>query len=64
MMISVQHDEIATMQVAIDRYRTLQDMKWGATMAACTLTALPIVVVYLILQRQFIESVATSRIKG
>ena len=55
---------MATMQVAIDRYRTLNDMKWGATMAACTLTALPIVIVYLVLQRQFVESVASSGIKG
>ena len=64
MMVTVQNDHMATMQVAIDRYRTLNDMKWGATMAACTLTALPIVIVYLILQKQFVESVATSGIKG
>jgi multiple sugar transport system permease protein len=64
MMVSVQHDEIATMQVAIARYRTLQDMKWGATMAACTLTAFPIVIVYLFMQSQFIESVAQSGLKG
>jgi multiple sugar transport system permease protein len=64
MMVSVQHDEIATMQVAIARYRTLQDMKWGATMAACTLTASPIVIVYLFMQSQFIESVAQSGLKG
>lgn len=64
MMVTVQKDHMATMQVAIDRYRTLNDMKWGATMAACTLTALPIVIVYLVLQRQFVESIASSGIKG
>jgi multiple sugar transport system permease protein len=64
MMVSVQHDHIATMQVAIARYRTLQDMKWGATMAACTMTAFPIVAVYLLMQTQFIESAAQSGLKG
>lgn len=50
MMVTVQHDKMATMQVAIDRYRTLHDTKWGATMAGCSVTAVSIVIVYLFLQ--------------
>lgn len=64
MMVAVQHDEIATLQVAINRYRGVQSNNWGAIMASCTLTAIPIVIVYMVLQRQFIESVATSGVKG
>ena len=64
MMVTVGHDEMATIQVALDRYRTLHSAKWGATMAGCVLTAAPIVVLYLFLQKQFIESIAMSGIKG
>ena len=64
MMVTVQNDHMQTMQVALNRYRTLNDNKWGPVMASCTMTALPIVIVYLCLQRQFIESVASSGLKG
>lgn len=64
MMVTVGHDEMATMQVALDRYRTLHNTKWGATMAGCSLTAAPILILYLFLQKQFVESIAMSGIKG
>lgn len=64
MMVTVGKDHMATMPVALDRYRTLHAVRWGATMAGCVLTAAPIMVLYLVLQRQFIESIALSGIKG
>lgn len=64
MMVTVGKDHMATMPVALDRYRTLHAVRWGATMAGCVLTAAPILVLYLFLQRQFIESIALSGIKG
>jgi multiple sugar transport system permease protein len=36
----------------------------GTQLAAATLMSLPIIIVYLVLQRHFIESMATSGIKG
>lgn len=66
MMISAQNDSIQTLQVAIARYRMTQgrESNWGAVMASCTITALPIVIVYLCLQKQYIESTMASGIKG
>lgn len=64
MMISAQNDSIQTLQVAIARYRTVNDSKWGPTMASCVITAMPIVIVYLCLQKQYIESTMASGIKG
>ncbi len=64
MMISAQRDEIQTLQVAIARYRTVNNVKWGATMAGCVITATPILIVYLVLQKQYIESFMAAGIKG
>ena len=36
----------------------------GTQLAAATLMSLPIIILYLLLQRHFIESMATSGIKG
>lgn len=57
-------DNMATMQVALSRFRTFQSERWGAIMSACTLTAIPIIILYLCIQRQFIESLALSGVKG
>ncbi len=42
----------------------LQDIDWGSIMAFASMATLPILVVYLLFQRWFIESVAASGVKG
>jgi multiple sugar transport system permease protein len=37
---------------------------WNIQLAAATLTALPVLVVFIIAQRQFIEGLAHSGLKG
>ena len=64
MLVTANKDELQTLQVAISRYRTLNDTKWGPTMASCVITATPIVIAYLFLQRQYIESTMASGVKG
>lgn len=63
-LIVVVRDEMATLPVALSRYRTFQAQRWDAIMAAATVVALPIVLLYLIIQRQFVESLAMSGLKG
>jgi multiple sugar transport system permease protein len=57
-------DEMATLPVALSRYRAFNDQRWDAIMAAATVVASPIVILYLIIQRQFVESLAMSGLKG
>lgn len=64
MLVTANNDSLQTLQVAISRYRTLNDTKWGPTMASCVITALPIVIVYLFLQKRYIESTMASGVKG
>ena len=63
-LIVVVSDEMATLPVALSRYRTFQAQRWDAIMAAATVVALPIVLLYLVIQRQFVESLAMSGLKG
>lgn len=64
MLVTANRDSMHTLQVAISRYRTLNDTKWGPTMASCAITAFPIVVAYLFLQRYYIESTIAAGVKG
>lgn len=57
-------DEMATLPIALARYRTFQAMRWDAIMAAATLTSLPIVVIYLLIQRKFVDSLTFTGLKG
>jgi len=38
--------------------------RYGEVMAAATLTALPIMIAFLVLQRQFVESLTMTGLKG
>ena len=60
----IAHDEMATLPVALARYRTFQAQRLDAVMAAATVVALPIVLVYLVIQRQFVESLTMSGLRG
>jgi ABC-type glycerol-3-phosphate transport system permease component len=57
-------DSMATLPVALSRYRGFMSQRWDAIMAAATVVAMPIVLLYLVIQRQFIESLALSGLKG
>ncbi|HEX9597609.1 MAG TPA: carbohydrate ABC transporter permease [Anaerolineales bacterium] len=63
-LIVVVNDNMATLPVALSRYRAFNDQRWDAIMAAATLVAMPIVLLYLVIQRQFVESLAMSGLKG
>lgn len=60
----ISHDEMATLPVALARYRGFMSQRWDAILAAATVVAMPIVLLYLAIQRQFVESLALTGIKG
>lgn len=56
-------DTMATLPVSLAKFTSFMDTRWGAIMAAATFTALPIIILYMIIQKRFIESLTTSGIK-
>jgi multiple sugar transport system permease protein len=63
-MLMTSSDDMRTLQLAAQIFRAFLNERWGAVMAACVLAAIPIVILYQILQRQFIESIASTGVKG
>ena len=39
-------------------------VRWGEIMAYLSLVTLPVLILYLLLQRAFVESIASSGVKG
>lgn len=62
-LVMVSSDEMKTVQLGLTRFQTEDSIYWGLTMAATTLVALPVMVVFLFAQKHFIEGTVTSGIK-
>ena len=50
--------------MALARYQGFQAQRWDAVLAGATITSLPIVILYLAIQRKFIESLTMTGLKG
>ena len=53
-----------TINVALNTFRTANATQWGPIMAGSTLAVLPIIVVYLLAQRYFVEGIQLSGLTG
>lgn len=56
--------EKRVIQVAIATFATEVQTQWGLTFAATTLATLPIIVLFVLLQRYYVQGVVTSGMKG
>jgi sn-glycerol 3-phosphate transport system permease protein len=55
--------ERATVQIGLQMFLTAEGDLWGPLMAAATLVSLPILVIYLVLQRQVIDAFVKSGLR-
>ncbi|NTU82009.1 MAG: carbohydrate ABC transporter permease [Chloroflexales bacterium] len=62
-IMTVQSEEIRPVLVGM-QYFFQQDTEWGEIMAYATLITLPILAFFLAFQRSFVQSIATSGLKG
>lgn len=64
-LIVTNKDEMRVLQVALKIFSDIDTgMGWNVMMAACLLCTLPIVVFFFFVQKQFIDGIASSGIKG
>jgi multiple sugar transport system permease protein len=63
-LVVIQTPDLQVVQVAIASMNTPDRLYWGRIFASCTLVSLPVVLVFLRLQRYYIRGVAFSGIKG
>ncbi|MDF2713978.1 MAG: carbohydrate transporter permease [Paenibacillus sp.] len=51
-------------QVAIAQFSSVEMTRWGRILAASTISSLPIVIIFLFLQKYYIQSITMSGVKG
>jgi len=62
-LMVVQSEEYRPVQVGVQYFFQL-DVAWGEVMAYLSIITIPVLVIYLALQRAFIESIASTGVKG
>jgi multiple sugar transport system permease protein len=63
-LIVVQSNEMRTIQLVIAAMKQSEVADWGVIMAIVTLSVVPTVAIYVLLQRYFVKGIAMSGIKG
>ena len=63
-LLITQTDQMRTLPVGLALLARRQEINWGDTMAGTVITALPMIAVFLVLQRRFIEGLTQGAIKG
>ncbi len=63
-LIAVSNNEIQVIQVAISSQTTQTQVFWGRTFAGATLASLPVIILFIALQRYYVQGVAQTGIKG
>ncbi len=63
-LIIINSDSLRTLPVGLALLQQKNQINWGNTMAGTTVTAAPMIVIFLILQRRFIEGLTAGSVKG
>jgi multiple sugar transport system permease protein len=63
-LLITQTDQMRTLPVGLALLARRQEVNWGDTMAGTAITALPMIAIFLVLQRRFIEGLTQGAIKG
>ncbi len=60
----LQRDHVMTLQLAVYRYFGTYSQEWNLALASLVLAAIPVLVMYLFMQRYIIKGVAAGAVKG
>lgn len=63
-LIVISTPELQMIQVAIANQTTQSQIYWGRTFAGAVLASLPVILLFLALQKYYVQGVATSGLKG
>ena len=63
-MIFTSNDDIRTIPVGVMNLTGTLRTEWGTLIAALTLSAIPIIIVFIIFQKQFVRGIAAGGVKG
>jgi multiple sugar transport system permease protein len=63
-LIAVSNQAIQVLQVVIQQQTTQAQVYWGRTFAGCVLASVPIIIIFLALQRYYVRGIVLTGMKG
>jgi len=60
----INNDKLWTLGLALSEFRTMHHVEWNLTMAASLMFMLPVIVLFFLAQRVFVEGVTLTGVKG
>lgn len=63
-LIAVNNDQLQVIQVAISSATTQTQTFWGRTFAGAALASVPVILIFLMFQRYYVQGVAQTGVKG
>ncbi len=57
-------DNSKTLPIGLNEFSSYFEVDWGATMAAAAITTLPIIIIFMLASKQFIEGLSSGAVKG
>jgi multiple sugar transport system permease protein len=63
-LIVINEEKKQVIQVAISSFQSLRNISWGKVLAATSISSIPILIVFLFLQRYYVQGITMSGVKG
>ncbi|QJD87133.1 carbohydrate ABC transporter permease [Cohnella herbarum] len=63
-LVVINEEKKQVIQVAISSYQSLRNISWGKILAATSISSVPILIVFLFLQRYYVQGITMSGVKG
>ncbi|MBJ6362475.1 carbohydrate ABC transporter permease [Paenibacillus sp. GCM10012307] len=63
-LVVINEEKKQVVQVAISSFQSLRNISWGKVLAATTISSVPILGIFLILQKYYVQGITMSGVKG
>ncbi|OXS61665.1 sugar ABC transporter permease [Cohnella sp. CIP 111063] len=63
-LVVINEEKKQVIQVAISSFQSLRNISWGKILAATSISSVPILVVFLFLQKYYVQGITMSGVKG
>lgn len=63
-LVVINEEKKQVIQVAISSFQSLRNISWGKILAATSISSVPVLIVFLFLQRYYVQGITMSGVKG
>ncbi|MFB9280252.1 carbohydrate ABC transporter permease [Cohnella cellulosilytica] len=63
-LVVINEEKKQVIQVAISSFQSLRNISWGKILAATSISSVPILIVFLFLQKYYVQGITMSGVKG